>query len=151
MKAFLAYRDQQPSQVAIDDLDTESLLFWYSFNPSILFLPLKNLAGLTLQAQTTVQNGIQNGLPEKLSTRVEVTRWFGISILRALQIPQMFTSEGENDWGLGIIRLTDDVWVCDSTLRTSASYTAINVVGLSLIFGMGVLIILFSWFIQPLV
>lgn len=147
---FSAYRDGQPHQVAIDDLDTEFLLFSYSFNPSLLFLPLNRLAGLTLQAQTTVQQGIQYGLPEKISTRVEVTRWFGISILRALHSPELFTSKNENDWGFGIDRLADDAWVCDSTLRIAASYTAINIVGLSLIFGIGVLIILFSYLLQPL-
>ena len=74
--------------------------------------------------------------------RAEVTRWFGVSLLKALYTPQLWTSVGDNNYGFGIEPYPDAIWICDSTLRLSSDYTSLNMMGLIVLLVAAIFIII---------
>ena len=149
-KSYGEYRDKQDPKGPIEGLESDWLLYFLSFYPSPMFNALDKLAGSVLQAQTTASNGIQRGPPEHITMRAEVTRWFGVSILEALHIPELWTSAGDNDFGFGIVPYPDAIWICDSTLRLSSDYTSLNMMGLIVLLVAAIFIIIVSYFLQPI-
>ena len=110
--------------------------FWLLAIPSafpLTYQAMVGLAGNILGAAETVVGGIQQAPSMNVSTRGEVTRWFGTVVLNALNTALMVTSGVENNWGYGIGRLPpeseaagEEHWVCTGTLRDSTTYTSVN-------------------------
>lgn len=131
------------------ELDEQASLYSFPLYPSVIFNAVDKLAGNALRAQRTVKSSVQFGQPENVTTRAEVTRWFGVSMLYTLNWAQVLTSGTDNDWGFGIFRYPDWVSTCDNTLRTSAEYTSLNLIGLIVLFIAAILIIIASYLFQP--
>lgn len=75
-------------------------LFIWGFGPSALVLTDGSLGVDIINAQKTVIPGsIQCGNLQTVSTRTEVTRWFGVALLYALNGANVLTSGTDNDWG----------------------------------------------------
>ena len=102
-----------------------------------------------MYAQGTVFANIQFGFPQNVSTRSEVTRWFGVSILYTLYMADILTSGTDNDFGLGIIPFRD-AWFCDKTLRVTPGYSSLKFLDLFLMLLMEILIIIFSYVLVPM-
>lgn len=63
---------------------------------------------------------------------------------------EVFTSGTDNDWGYGIQKFSDAVWICDSTLRSSSDYTSADVVGIIALVVISGLVIFISFIMQRL-
>lgn len=134
---------------ADDDLYSDILLFVEGFTPSALNIIYQGLAGNVLNAQKTVIGSIQYGLPQNISTRTEFTRWFGVAILNALNVPSMLTSGIDNDWGYGIEPLPDLFWFCDKTLRISPLHVSVYMLPLILIIVGSIVLTSVSYLLDP--
>src|SRR5215471_4871434 len=109
---FTAYTAELDPQVAEKDLNGEWLLYILGLYPSPIYRAIDALSGNTVHAERTVNSGgVQ--LDGNVSTRREVSRWYGVSILYTLYMADMVTSGTDNDWGFGISPLLDEVWFCD--------------------------------------
>ena len=128
---YKAWKSQKAQDVA------DVLLFILGMSPSIFIIVFQGMAGNILKAQKTVFDTIQFG---NVSTRTEVTRWFGTAMLNALNTAQVYTSDTDNDWGLGIEKFSDQIWFCDKTLRIDPLYVSLYMRSLLLIL-FGILII----------
>lgn len=108
------------------DLLSDMFLFLSGFGVSgALTLMYQSLGVDIINAQKTVNlDGIQCGSPQNVSTRTEVTRWFGVAMLYALNEANVLTS-ADNDWGFGINPLPDSFYFCDKTLRMSPNYVSV--------------------------
>ena len=130
------------------DIDGELSLMGFGTSGSILYIAISLLGGNSLRAQRTVEYpGIQYG--QNVSSRNEITRWFGVSILVLLYFPQVVTSGIDNDWGFGINPLNES-WICDSTLRISPTYISVKFLPMLAVIITAVVVTLISWSIQPL-
>jgi hypothetical protein len=122
----------------------------------LLYSPIADavgeLQGAAFAARSTlVYHGIQFGEP---TTRVEVVRWFGSSVLKVLGFA-LFLTSGETDWGYG--RLSPSWpgsqfghWACESTLRNSNTSTSFGVVQLAILLTGCVIVISISYVIDPI-
>src|SRR5437762_12482599 len=115
---YQAYSAQFDLAIVERDFAGEWLLFILGLYPSPMYRSIDALGGNVVRAQKSVSSG---GLQydQNVSTRNEVSRWFGTSILFSLYVADMVTSGTDNDWGYGINHSADEVWFCDSTLRFS--------------------------------
>jgi hypothetical protein len=146
--------DSYPNSPALslserDDLDLDFLLLTYGINPSITQSALFGLGGNALRAQQSTLMGFQVGLSQNVTTRIEVTRWFGVAMLYVLNTAYMFTSGTANNWRFGIQRFADAAWVCDSTVRYNSGYTSVKLFNLLIITLLVVMITTVSYGIQP--
>ena len=130
-------------------LDGDIDLFVRSLHPAPLYRALEGLSGNILYAQVTVLANTQFGFPQNVSTRSEVTRWFGVSMLYSLYMADILTSGTDNDLGFGIIPFRD-AWFCDNTLRVTPGYSSLKFLDLCLMLLMEMLIILFSYTLVPM-
>ena len=150
-RSHLDSLDENTAQALSDDMN----LFYPTSAIGSIPMSLHDLVGNILRASATVeQGGVQLGTPENVTTRAEVTRWFGFSILFRLYSAKTFTSGSDNDWGSGIIPLpTFDEgavhWVCYSTLRTSSQYTSLNLDALIIAITISIFIIVVSYALEP--
>lgn len=133
-----------------NDLDLDFILLTYGIIPSITQSALFGLGGNALHAQQSTLLGAQVGLPQNVTTRIEVTRWFGVAMLYILNTAYMFTSGTTNNWRFGIQRFADSAWVCDSTLRYDSGYTSVKVSNIVIIISLVMVITTISYGIQPL-
>ena len=130
------------------DIDGELLLIVFGTFDSILHTAIGLLGGNSLRAQRTLEYpGIQYA--QNVSSRNEITRWFGVSILVLLYFPQVVTSGIDNDWGFGINPLNES-WICDSTLRISPTHVSVKFFPVLTVIIPAVLVTVISWSIQPL-
>lgn len=150
-RSYLNSLDENTAEALSDDMN----LFYPTSGIGSIPMALHDLVGNILRASATVeQGGIQLGTPENVTTRAEVTRWFGFSVLFRLYSAQTFTSGSDNDWGSGIIPLPTFEegavhWVCSSTLRSSSQYTSLNLDALIIIITISVFIIVVSYALEP--
>lgn len=108
------------------DMTMDMLLFVGALYPSVFTIALTQLTGNTLIAGQTVFGNTQFGDPRNVSTRTEVTRWFGVAMLTALNIAQFYTSSNtDNEWEYGIVKLPNTCWFCDKTLRIDPLYVSV--------------------------
>jgi hypothetical protein len=151
-KLFSIYLMRLPASLATKYME-ERFLHIRSMYSSVIDNVLDGLVGNNLYASRTVgSNGLQYGNPHNITTRQEVTRWFGIGILFALNLAQLATS-GVNDWGGGIWdfkNATGHHFVCDGTLRITSDYTSVNLLGLLILALLMLLVIVASYAIGPL-
>lgn len=131
------------------DLDVDFFVLTYGATASISYSAFVGLGGNALHAQQSTQMGSQGGLPQNITTRIEVTRWFGVVMLYILNSAYMFTSGTDNNWSFGIRRFPDADWVCDSTLRYDSRYTSVKVSNLLIISLLVVVITTISYGIPP--
>ena len=137
--------------VGFNELDSEMALWeWAFFWGSVFAGPLQGLGGSILNAQKTVYLGSQEAPAENLTTRAEVTRWFGVQMLYTLYIAQQLTSGTLNDAGEGITIYPDDVWWCCNTLRISQEYVSFYVIPLVVILVTVLAVTAFSFSLRPL-
>ena len=124
----------------LNDLDTQNadltldmLLLLSGASESAFGAAYLSLGGNLINAEKTLMGGIQMGNPQNISTRTEVTCWFGITVLYSLNMAKMFTSGTDNDWGFGIEQWPDQFWFCDKTLRIDPLYVSVYIVPLLII------------------
>jgi hypothetical protein len=134
-----------------DGMNPDMQLFVLGMSPSIFQSVFQFMAGNILNAQQTAASSVQYGNPQNISTRTEVTRWFGIAMLSALNMAEMYTSGTDSDWGLGIIKFPDQYWFCDKTLRTDPLYVSVYVHTLLLILFGAALVELIAHFLHPVI
>lgn len=147
--AFMAYAKTQDQKYS-DDLEVDLTLYLPAFDPSPLSAALDGLAGNRIRAQATLLDyGNQFGSPQNVSTRSEVTRWFGVIMLNLLYAAQVFTSGSNNDWGFGIREYSDDTWLCNQTLRLTSDFIAVNLSGAILLILIETAIIIISYVLYP--
>ena len=133
-------------------LETDWNLFAATAAPNIR-LALDGLSGIGLRASEFVDpGGFQFG--DNITTRAEVTRWFGVSMLYRLYSAQIFTSGQDNNWGFGVSpipSLEGGVhWVCSQTLRMSSAYTSLNFAALIGLVVLAIIIIILSFTVEPI-
>jgi len=138
---------------AADALGTDWKLFAASASPTIR-LALDGLTGLGLRAASSVDvGGFQVGQVQNITTRAEVTRWFGVSMLYRLYSAQIFTSGVENDWGFGVSPIpsleSNQHWVCSKTLRIAPTYASLNFTALIGLAVFAVIIVTLSFTVEP--
>ena len=135
------------------NLETDFIIFGPTFLP-VIFQALNGLAGNVLNGASTVTDGLQQGNPANLTTRAEVTRWFGTVILNILYSAQTYTSGTDNDWGYGVEPFPPSPnapqhWVCSSTLRASSKYASFNLNALIVLLSVCAFVICFSYALGP--
>ena len=129
------------------DLNMDKLLLLSGVLQSAFGAAYYGLGGNLLNAEKTVTQGLQNGNPPNISTRGEVTRWFGITVLYTLNMAKLFTSGTDNDWGFGIEKFPDQFWICGKTLRIDPLYVSVYVAPLLIIlFGSGLVVLISTFF-----
>ena len=129
----------------------DMLLFVLAMSPSVFENVIQGLSGNLLNAQKTLYDSTQYGHPQNVSTRVEVTHWFGTAVQYTLDMAGIYTSGIDNDWGLGITKLSDQCWFCDKTLRTDPRFVSVYIRDLLLIVFSPVIIELISGFLNFLI
>ena len=129
----------------------DMLLFVLAMSPSVFENVIQGLSGNLLNAQKTLYDSTQYGHPQNVSTRVEVTHWFGTAVQYTLDMAGIYTSGTDNDWGLGITKLSDQCWFCDKTLRTDPRFVSVYIRDLLLIVFSPVIIELISGFLNFLI
>ena len=72
-----------------------------------------------------------SGFPQNVSTRSEVTRWFGVSIFYTLYMADILISGIDNNFGVGIIPFRD-AWFCDNTSHVTPGYLSLEFLDLCL-------------------
>lgn len=107
------------------DLASDWFLLEFGINPSALLVMYSALGVDVLNAQKTLLGGVQYSAPQNISTRTEVTRWFGVAMLYLLNGANVLTSGTDNDWGFGITPFSDAFYFCDKTLRMSTHYVSV--------------------------
>ena len=126
------------------DLISDLILFDFGIYPSALALVYGNLAEI-INARKTLNGYVQSAGPQYVSTRTEVTRWFGVAILKLLNTANVLTGT-DNDWGFGISLSEDSSYFCDKTLRISPSYVSVYLGALLLLFfGVVVIAVIAHW------
>ena len=133
------------------DMSVDMLLFVGAFSPSAFTIVFTQLTGNILNARKTLDHNIQYGDPRNLTTHTEVTRWFGIAMLTALNMAQFYTSGTDNNWGYGIVDFNNSAWFCDKTLRINPRYVSLYVRTLVLIISTIVAVGLFAYFLDWLI
>lgn len=125
---YNSYANSHPTDFRTE-YDPLMWLFRWSLDPSSLYNVLINgLVGDKMSAEKTVNdNGFQYQLSRNVTTRAELTRWFGIQVLHTLYIAQAFTSGTDNDFGFGVSP-TVWTWLCESVLRDSTTYTTVRLI-----------------------
>jgi hypothetical protein len=154
VRQLIAEGASLPNKNLAADLETDFIIFNPTFLP-LIFQAVNGLAGNVLNGASTVIDGLQQGNPANLTTRAEVTRWFGTVILYILYSAQMYTSGTDNDWGYGVQPFPPSPnepqhWVCSSTLRTSSKYTSINLNALIVMLSICAFVICLSYALEPL-
>ena len=133
-KMWSSYMAMQPNSQELIDLHSDYALLTVPLYPSVIRQTLRGLSATVLNAQNSIHfSGIQYGLSENLTTRREVTRWFGVILLDILYMANTLTSGTDNNMGLGINRYEDSTWFCDNTLRYVSTYVSIKVLDLLVI------------------
>lgn len=127
------------------DLGVELLLIEFGARAPLLYSAITGLGGNAIRAERSVMNSIQ--YDQNVSSRNEITRWFGVSLLFFLYMPQMWTSGTDNDWGFGIVPLNQS-WICDSTLWTYPTYVSAKVVPVIAVIVAALVITLISWMLE---
>jgi hypothetical protein len=132
-------------------LDGFFLLLQQNSVNGFIFQAISNLAGNTLRAQATMNGGTQIGDPSNLTARIELTRWFGVSVIYSLYLAQMVTSGTDNDRGFGIMPFPSNPthWVCSGTLRISSEFTSLDLTSIILFIVGAAIVILTSYMMQP--
>ena len=126
------------------DLLSDLILFDFGIYPSALALVYGNLAEI-INARKTLNGYVQSAGPQYVSTRTEVTRRFGVAILKLLNTANVLTGT-DNDWGFGISLSEDSSYFCDKTLRISPSYVSVYLGALLLLFfGVVVIAVIAHW------
>ena len=116
-----------------ESVSEDMLLFVLAMSPSAFQNVIQGLSGNFLNAQKTLLDSTQYGHSQNVSTRVEVTRWFGTAVQYTLSMAGIYTSGTDNDWELGISKLPDQYWFCDKTLRVDPRFVSVYVRDLLLI------------------
>lgn len=148
--ALSAYVETQDQRYG-NDLQVDLMLYLPAFYPSPLSAALDKLAGNSIRAQATLETyGTQFGSLQNVSTRSEVTRWFGTVILNLLYTAQVFTSGSDNDWGFGIQQYSPDIWLCNQTLRLTSDFISVNLTGAFLLVLVETVIIVLSYTVYPI-
>jgi hypothetical protein len=153
---FYSYIDRLDASLAsqlVDDFVLfEAFLKWTA---SSTFYITEYLGQNAIRAASTLATGgIQFGTNATVTTRAEVTRWFGSLIFFYLYLAQVATSGADNNWGFGIKPLPATQgqmhWVCSSTLISSASFTSLNLNAVVILLLSSILIIASTYAAVPI-
>ena len=147
-RAWRSFRTRINSDQEQWGLDVDNYLLTWNLIPTTIGAVTYNLGVNALRAQRTLMMpDLQLASP---TTKIEVTRWFGIAILNILNAAYITTSGRQNNWDFGTIQFPDMAWVCDGTLRFSTDYTSVKLVNLITVILLVIIITGTSYGLQPL-
>jgi hypothetical protein len=149
--AWRSYSKRINSEIERRSLKIDYYMLTWNLRPTTIYTAVNNLGLNALRAQRTLlMPGLQEALPQNVNTKIEVTRWFGVTVLNILNSAYILTSGTDNNWDFGIRAFPDNVWVCDSTLRFSSEYTSVKLFNLVTILLLIFAITVVSYGLQPL-